>query len=358
MKKAICLLLICLPGIALPQAVKNLSASYKIQQPKQSDYWGDVDGFYNRQHEVTLDLVNELIKRFPPAIPEPIERHSALLLLDGVFHDKKAPDRKSVQNFLIGRITDVADEIAKTQPEEGAVIWKLYNDGFVVKTNSASVAFDIVSGKSAGAEGFEIPENVIDKIVDNCDVLFISHKHSDHADISVAQKFIDQGKPVVAPDGVWNDSPVFNKIIHLAPIPEKVHQLKIKNGREQLKVKIYPGHQGYDVQNNVALVTTSGGITFCQTGDQANDDDFKWIDKICEYNKVDILLPNCWTTDIKRMAKGINPKIIITGHENEMGHTIDHREPYWLTYERLYRSPFPKLLMTWGEKYFYRGRKK
>jgi hypothetical protein len=47
-----------------------------------------------------------------------------------------------------------------------------------------------------------------------------------------------------------------------------------------------------------------------------------------------------------------------------MGHTIDHREPYWLTYQRRSGSArfggdpdvgyeTPLVLMTWGESYHY-----
>jgi hypothetical protein len=66
-----------------------------------------------------------------------------------------------------------------------------------------------------------------------------------------------------------------------------------------------------------------------------------------------VLMPNCWATDIVRLADGFRPKLIIPGHENEMGHTIDHREPFWLTYNRLSKSPYPLMVMAWGEKYHY-----
>ncbi len=76
-------------------------------------------------------------------------------------------------------------------------------------------------------------------------------------------------------------------------------------------------------------------------------------------------MPNCWTSDIVRVVKGFNPALVITGHENEMGHTIDHREPYWLTYQRREGSDrfggsselgynTPLILMTWGESYHYK----
>ena len=132
-----------------------------------------------------------------------------------------------------------------------------------------------------------------------------------------------------------------------------------------LEVIIYPGHQGENIENNVSLVKTPEGLSFSQMGDQSNSDDFEWIDEVGNNHVVDVLLPNCWTTDIVRVTKGFNPALVITGHENEMGHTIDHREPYWLTYQRQEGSDrfggssevgydTPLILMTWGESYHYK----
>jgi len=64
-------------------------------------------------------------------------------------------------------------------------------------------------------------------------------------------------------------------------------------------------------------------------------------------------MPNCWTPEIIRMADGMKPSIIITGHENELGHSVDHREAYWLTYDHTVDCPYPVLVMTWGESYWY-----
>ena len=106
---------------------------------------------------------------------------------------------------------------------------------------------------------------------------------------------------------------------------------------------------------------------FAQFGDQSNSDDFAWIDEVKDHFEVDVLLPNCWTTDIVRAVNGFDPVLVITGHETEMGHTIDHREPYWLSYRRRSGSArfggdpdvgyeTPLLLMTWGESYHYQRR--
>lgn len=321
--------------------------------------------FLNNQAKALLGQANIVFANHPPGWPEPTGRRSAFLLIDGVLHDEFAPMRPPVQDFFKNRIKKAIDEIEQTEVIDGARIWKLYNHGFLVRTRSVTLGFDLVRGKSVRVEEFCIGDNDMGRIIDQCDVLFISHYHGDHAEEWVAQSFIDQGKPVVAPPAVWKGKPIHEHITHLERIPHTMQILPVQGGKKELKAVIYPGHQGENIKNNVSLVFTPEGFSFSQMGDQSNDHDFEWIDEVRYHHTVDVLMPNCWTTDIVRVAKGFHPAIIITGHENEMGHTIDHREPYWLTYQRKEGSDrfggsrdigydTPLILMTWGESYHYK----
>jgi hypothetical protein len=54
-----------------------------------------------------------------------------------------------------------------------------------------------------------------------------------------------------------------------------------------------------------------------------------------------------------RVVRGVDPELLIPGHENEMGHQIDHREEYTQDYERMFGLNYPYVVMTWGESYLY-----
>jgi hypothetical protein len=277
----------------------------------------------------------------------------ALLMIDNVLHDPAAPERLAVKKFFHSRMELVLRGLTENHVQTGAMIWKLYNHGFIVRTSTVTIAFDLVTGRSAGAEGFPIPDALVEQIVRHCDVLFISHRHGDHADIRVAQAFIDLDRPVVAPPEVWAGKPIHRRITHLERAPLKTQELSIQNGERLLEVILYPGHQGRDIPNNVPLVFTPEGISFSQTGDQSNAEDFSWIDEVAGNHAVDVLMPNCWTTDIARMIRGFDPELVVTGHENELGHSVDHREPFWMTYDLLRESVAPFLLLSWGESFHY-----
>jgi L-ascorbate metabolism protein UlaG (beta-lactamase superfamily) len=312
----------------------------------------ELDAMYDRQAEVSLEMAADVLDRVRPQLLEPAERRMALLLLDGVFHEEGAPRRPAVQAFHHARIARVADEILGGPGGGGAVIWKLYDHAFVVRTPTVTLAFDLTRGGSAGAAGFAVADEVIGRIVDQCDVLFISHPHGDHADEWVARRFIEQGKPVVATPETWADAEFHGKITKLRREAHVRQPLAIQAGRRTLEVVVYPGHQG-ELANNVVLVTTPEGLSFCHTGDQANEQDFEWIDRVSQHERVDVLMPNCWTRDIARTVRGVKPALMITGHENELGHPIEQRKAYWQTYDRAVPCPCRVLVMTWGESYRY-----
>ena len=354
----VCTLAVTSLGFAQPARIENPDLIDPGLNERQNQ-------FLNNQAEALLRQANEELSTYPPGWPEPDPRPAALMLLDGVLHDVYAPYRPAVQTFLKTSIKKAVAEIEQTETTDGARIWKLYNHGFVVRTRSVTLGFDLISGKSVNVEGFSIDDEDMRRLINQCDVLFISHRHRDHAEEWIAHSFIDQGKPVVTPPEVWKEASIYKQVTHLAREPHTNQILGVQGGREKLNIIVYPGHQGEDIENNVVLVVTPEGLSFSQMGDQSNNSDFAWIDAVAQHHVVDVLMPNCWTTDIVRVARGFNPAVIITGHENEMGHTIDHREPYWLNYQRRTGSErfggsrdvgydTPLILMTWGESYHYK----
>lgn len=322
------------------------------------------NAYINRQSQAFLKEISTTLTNYPPQLPEPRERYLGLLLLDAVMHDVYAAYRPPIQEFFHQRIDQAISQIEKTNVTHGAVVWKLYNMGFVVKTKSTTFAFDLISGKNTKSEQFATPKNSMQRLIDQCDALFISHRHPDHADEEVANLFIASGKPVVAPPQVWNGKPIHASITHLKRDADTIQNLMIKENKTVLKVVVFPGHQMENTENNVTLVITPEGLSFCQMGDQINEGnfmiDYKWIDKVANNYKVDVLMPPCWTNEIYRIVKGFNPQLVLPGHENEISHRVDDRVPFWgdsqfleLTYPELKKSTYKVLPMAWGESFHY-----
>ena len=246
-------------------------------------------------------LVDALLKENPPSSGNPaLARKAALQLLDGIFHDTRLDGSKTLSQFMESRLSGLLEDMQKPL-EEGMKVYKLYNDGFIVKTKSVTVAFDLYRGGAMKESPSLISDETMQAIVAQCDIMFLSHNH-----------------------------------------PGK------------LDVKILPGHQS-ELINNIHVVTTSEGFTFAQTGDQYNEEDLTWLlDVKTKIPALDVLLINCWANRFSDTIEGFDPKLVITGHENELGHTIDHRESYWTSLIKLEDVKKPSCLMTWGEVYWYK----
>lgn len=323
----------------------------------------DDNNYLDRQAKVFLDTVTVLLKQFPPAtLPEARERGMAKLLLDAVFHEHFAAYRQPVQQYFRGQVDKVIHELETTKVEKGVRIWKIYDMGFIARTKSVTLAFDLVTGITSGSPEFAMSHGQVERLAKQCDVLLITHRHPDHADKAVAEKFLELGLPVLAPGQVWKNEPISSQITHPERVAGKTQQLKLE--KNMLEMIVYPGHQMKSIDCNVYHVKTPEGITLAHNGDQINEGDFmvdwEWIDKIKDTQKVDVLMTNAWTMDIFRMVKGFNPKLVMPGHETEMGHTVWDRLPFWgddeylkLNYAELKKSEYQLVVTCWGESYHF-----
>lgn len=320
-------------------------------QEEAIPFWGKQEVYLSNQTEKTLQLVDALLNENPPSTEQPtLARKSALFLLDGIFHDTRLDGNKTLTAFIDSRLNRILEDMKKPVTE-GMKIYKLYNDGFIVKTKSVTVAFDLYRGGKMKESASLIPDETMRTIVAQCDIMFLSHNHPDHVDPVVVKMFTDAGKEVVAPTEALAGN---EAVTHIRSEQITDKKYKVKGGK--LKVKILPGHQS-KMMNNIYVVTSPEGFTFAQTGDQYSQEDLSWLlDVHKKIPPLDVLMINCWANRLSDTVDGFNPKLVLTGHENELGHTIDHREAYWLSYTKLEDIHKPNCLMTWGEHFWYKKR--
>lgn len=339
MKKSAYSFLILLAALSFQTSANAQKAT------KELKYWGSPENYLNAQGMVSLDLVNAALDSCPPSVTPSLIRKQALYNLDAVLHETKYDDGDLIKDFAASRVDRVLNDF-RNQMSGGkdVKIYKVYNDGFILRSSKSVIAVDLT-----GRQGRLIPDSLMSRIVDLCDALFITHVHDDHCDDNVIDLFLSQGKPVYAVGNYSGKEKGVNLVRFDAP-----KDLKVKlNG---VKVKVFPGHQD-DLLNNVYVFTMPGGVTVAHLGDQYNKDDMSWIRNVKEVvPHLDVLILNCWSNDPPEYISGFDPKVIVTGHEDELGHSIDHREAFWLTYykmEEVYKVSVPYVIMAWGECFDY-----
>ena len=326
------------------------SLVFSAERPKQNPreqfciFWGYPDNYLDHQSQEAFAKIDEVLKANKPSLKPNTSRDIALIALDMLLHDTRNDNTPVFRQFINMRLSDMLVELAKPV-KKGVCVYKAYNDGFIIKSKTATIAIDLVPG-GPQVQPF-VSDSVIYGIASLCDAMFISHAHGDHANLRIAKAFAAAGKTVIVPKGLWTD------------VDPNIKQLLVADSAVTvpfpdlgMSLRILPGHQD-DMYNNIYVMTFKGGITVAHTGDQYNEEDLAWLDNVHKDCKIDILLLNCWINDLERTVKGFAPKIIITGHENEMEHSIDHREAYWMTMHKYRNLGIPNVLMTWGESFAY-----
>lgn len=319
---------------------------------KPKKFHGNPDYYLEVQGTHLFRNTDKALDEFPPMVNASVARKLALFSLDALHHDTRYDNSDAMREFCNSRMEKVVAEVQKPV-KKGLKIYRVYNEGFVAKTKSVTIAFDLVRGtylsrgKYVDSDYRIVTDAQMEAIVEQCDVMFLSHNHTDHIDRWVIDKFIAAGKPVIAQQEIL---PGVEGVSHWRTeggIYDS--ELELKNG-EKLQVKIFPGYQRPSL-NNVPVITTPEKYTISHTGDQHDrKSTADWIATVKDNApKIDALIINCWTNDILNTLKGFDARYVFTAHENEMGHSIDHREAYWLTFDKLKSTEYPYVVMAWGE---------
>jgi hypothetical protein len=301
--------------------------------------------------------VSEKLAENSPIYPATLGRWEALSVLDGPLHLSGANQFTSVQRFLRRRLGTSIRDIENCHVTTGAVIWKMYNMGFVIRTPSVTIGMDIVRGWTLPhKQRAGITTRSLNRLVRQLDIASVSHRHRDHADEWMPQATQKIGVPLLADASVFPDtsSPLLIR-------PERAdtsstadfNSMKGRSGAI-IEYIALPGHQAPNTIDDMFLFRTPEGLTILHTGDEDWSRDWGWIDRIHEKYHVDILIANCWNQDLARLVAGVKPGLVLTGHENEMAHATDHRETFWQSLKRMIAIPHqPNLVLCWGERTSY-----
>jgi L-ascorbate metabolism protein UlaG (beta-lactamase superfamily) len=287
------------------------------------------------------------LRSYRATMRETLQHRAGLMALDEAlrFDNPDASTSPAVQGMLKRCLDAAAYEMEHTIVTENAVIWKLYEHGFVVRTSSFTVAFDIVRGWVA--DDAEI-NSLTSRIINQCDALFVSNAYAEHADTWVRDAFLAQSKPVIAPPAVW---PTDGRVIRLARDGVTLHTVQCPAGHN-LQVIMYPGRCGSD-ENNIPLVVAPGGLKFSHAGDQDNSAGFAWIDVIKNTHDVAFVMVNTAPAQRDRLVRGFDPRLAVTGHENDMTLSTTSRLGYFLSHDRLRQAGYPLSVLAWGDSLYY-----
>ncbi len=302
---------------------------------------------------LALQWASQVLDANPPGSPNGKARRDALLAIDDVLHIGAAADLRPVQQFYRSRIARAVREVRAEQVSSGAMIWKMYNHGFIVKTSRATIGLDLVRGYG----GTTMPDDAAAELARTVQVATISHWHEDHADLELCRSISACGGQILVPPDLFKRWSSEGGLDLVEMVPGRSH-----HGRGVMFEAVEGHHDGPpdSCDLNMYYAVTGDGVSLLHTGDHwinrrmplsASDESF--LDSVCQDYRVDILLVNRSPYQFRTIVEKFKPQIAISSHENELSHDIAARATYAASLEQLAKVQVPSFTLAWGEKLAY-----
>ena len=282
--------------------------------------------------EYTFSEIKEIFMLNPPQYGNTGLREACFGSLDDIIIGTYPPMASGIKPFYVSMVHKALMEIQTEQVTEGATVWQIYNHGFIVKTPTRTIAFDF--------KNYYYFKEIID-LADYLDVLFISHEHSDHYDVTLVNNMKNLGKPVVGPSE-WS-----------------VPTIGMDAGESQeiagLQVTAHYGLHNVPVRQ--FEVVTPEGLKFLHTGDNQTSE------TLPEVTGIDIMMLDAWINEsgatswiegVRIAVNKMKPQVTLAGHIMALSHLGGIIVPY----RDALASDDGTLLseyyvMAWGERIHY-----
>ena len=305
----------------------------------------------------TKDVVIRLEKLCPPTLDDgsaqALARRDIMLLLDFPLH---ADNRHKDAPEALKKAFDVTSESYRAQARSRALellsqpgpsqagllqVIKIYNSGMILRTSNHTIAVDIKwEGDEEGAAA----------LAEAADIFFLSHPHGDHFSKVMIKALSAAGKPAILPSDVVQDVQWDGKQV--------IFEERLQPFEEAgIEICVVTGHQ-VGLPNNAYMLDFDGWRVMLP----GENDEFESYEAFAAMDAPDLILEPSWnridiTFDIVSRMNGYDCDAVsfIPAHENELNHTVDHRESYRELFSREDRlggpdASYPKVyLLDIGE---------
>lgn len=323
----------------------------------------------------TIEFCERRLRELGPRESCDPELRATLRLLDFPLHvDNHSPtnvtevERRAFESSAIAYARRAALRVLKEAKD--AVVrpgtlraWHVYNMAYVLKGPKHTVLVDFtVSPFSADGTQKTWTDAAWQDLADLGDMLVITHPHGDHMSYPLMAKMREQGKPLVLPCVMTRaDGTVYAH-------GGNVHVLASDHA-DGLEIGGVRFWNFMGAQNSVPCNTylmEIDGVRVADNGDNSRKER-EW--NLTKCPPADIVISSTWSqvTNILQACQATpgfrnDRAIFLPSHENEIMHSVLHRE----SYRELYESPvrlgcpgfrFPRTFpLAWGESVLYDSR--
>lgn len=330
------------------------------------------------------------------------KRERGLRIIDYPLHvDNYDPKRSTLEDkrtfievireYCAGARDRVFKEVAAAKVPKGSLrLWRIYNMGYIMKGPEHTVAIDItarpefyiVDGNRYIPETNKVVWSAADwkKLAELADMIFVTHPHGDHYNRAGIAAFVAAGKPVVVPCDLLEyvpgrpakKGPDGKYVVERDNITKAACCVKLtKDNLEPVdvggvKVRNFLGNQGKDTPCNVYLLDIDGVLV----ADNGDNYDLGKERMLAKCPPADVIIASTWNK-VQEMVKSCaaapgfdrEKSVLLPSHENELGHSVNHRESYWEMYTQKDRLgdrkfPWPRVHpLAYGESFTFKKTK-
>lgn len=299
------------------------------------------------------------------------ERRRALMLLDYPLHvdnystntppEEVAAFERAVIGYQRRAIARVIREVREAKVEEGALrLWHVYNMAYVMKGCRHTVLIDFTPypyAKGKGEGSWTVRD--LQALAGLGDMLVITHPHLDHVSIPLMREMRALGKPLVLPCAIreYSAGPGVTVLDTDHAEPVLIDGVKFRN---------FMGNQGAKIPCNTYQMEIDG-VLVADNGDNYPRDRERMLSK-CP--PTDVIISSTWNCVTNIVAACVaapgfrrDEAVFLPSHDNEVMHSVPHRESYREMYtdgSRLGCPGFawPRVIpLGWGESLTFRRRK-
>jgi serine protease AprX len=174
-----------------------------VQNPRtEPDGYGGVNSvFETAEHGFGAELDGSIFTSLHDGVAGE-ERTRALSALDFCLGLPNAAWNTSVQAYHRRTLEHALGRLREPGPARGVEIVQLYNCGVVLRSATARVGIDVVTGRHVWGVNWPLPDGVLSELADSIDVLLVTQRLPDHLDLDLVRALLERGRTVVVPEEV------------------------------------------------------------------------------------------------------------------------------------------------------------
>jgi serine protease AprX len=314
----------------------------------EPDGYGGVNSvFQTTEHHFADELQSTVFDALHGDTGE-ADRATARSVLDFALALPNAAWNSRVRDYHLRCLEHVIERLAAPGPASGVELFQLYNCGMVLRSATARIGLDVVTGRHVWGLDWPVPEELVYRLAESLDALLVTQRLPDHLDLDLVRGLLERGCPVVAPEEV-------HLSIGAGVLGMAAGAVRVLEAGGGLEVRAHRAAHWRDPDGRVAQRAYELRLDGCVVMHLADHDHTLFVDVV---RRPDVLVATLGrfgpdadpTTSSRALVETVRPALLVPTHVAELGQPrLGEDGGYDAVARWLEGVDVPVRLLTWGE---------